>query len=325
MKKLISVIIALILLTGGAMFYFSEDPDTFNVIAYSNTIIEKDGIKSPVVGTYTVLTTIKLMENVLDKKGGYISNDYLPPFLFLDNIPNWEFGVLEVVRATAVSFRSDLSRSQSQSVENKSLALASPKFNIDSKAWILPAAENEYRDGLVELRNYYKGINDTSDSEYQFYARADNLEKLLSVFSDKLGSLSQRLSASVATERVNTDLANDASAEQSTHTSNSVHVETSFFEIDDVFYQSRGQAYAILHLLKATRYDFIKVLEKKNALASYDQIIKDLESTQQQVWSLMILNGSGFGTITNHSLVISNYISRSNAAMIDLIELLKKG
>ena len=39
----------------------------------------------------------------------------------------------------------------------------------------------------------------------------------------------------------------------------------------------------------------------------------------------MILNGSGYGILANHSLVMANYISRANAALIDLNELLTKG
>jgi hypothetical protein len=39
----------------------------------------------------------------------------------------------------------------------------------------------------------------------------------------------------------------------------------------------------------------------------------------------MILNGSGFGLWANHSLVMANYISRANAALIDLRELLAQG
>ena len=39
----------------------------------------------------------------------------------------------------------------------------------------------------------------------------------------------------------------------------------------------------------------------------------------------MVLNGDGFGVLANHSLVMANYISRANAALIDLNELLSKG
>ena len=36
----------------------------------------------------------------------------------------------------------------------------------------------------------------------------------------------------------------------------------------------------------------------------------------------MVLNGSPFGFFANHSLVMANYVSRANAALIDLRELL---
>ena len=49
------------------------------------------------------------------------------------------------------------------------------------------------------------------------------------------------------------------------------------------------------------------------------------EATQQTVWSPMILNGSGFGFFANHSLVLASYISRANAALIDLSNLLAQG
>jgi hypothetical protein len=39
----------------------------------------------------------------------------------------------------------------------------------------------------------------------------------------------------------------------------------------------------------------------------------------------MILNGSGFGFVANHSLVMANYISIANAALIELSELLAQG
>jgi hypothetical protein len=71
--------------------------------------------------------------------------------------------------------------------------------------------------------------------------------------------------------------------------------------------------------------DFRQVLEKKNALVSLRQIIRELESTQDTVWSPMILNGSGFSLIANHSLVLASYISSANAAIIDLRALLERG
>jgi hypothetical protein len=77
--------------------------------------------------------------------------------------------------------------------------------------------------------------------------------------------------------------------------------------------------------LKAVEIDFEQVLEDKNASASLRQIIRDLEASQRAVFFPIILNGSGFGTFANHSLTMANYISRANAAIIDLRDLLSQG
>ena len=79
------------------------------------------------------------------------------------------------------------------------------------------------------------------------------------------------------------------------------------------------------NIFKAIEVDFGPVLEDKNALVSLRQIIRELEETQANIWSPIILNGNGFGMIANHSLVMGSYISRANAAIIDLRELLEKG
>ena len=155
--------------------------------------------------------------------------------------------------------------------------------------------------------------------------RADNLQEWLGQVEKRLGSLSQRLSASVGQVRLNTDLAGDAEAVQSTQANSQIEVKTPWTEIDDVFYEARGAAWALIHFMKAIEHDFSPVLQKKNALISLRQIIRELEGTQEAVWSPIILNGSGFGLFANHSLVMASYISRANAAVIDLRNLLEQG
>ena len=102
-------------------------------------------------------------------------------------------------------------------------------------------------------------------------------------------------------------------------------MKTPWTEIDDVFYEARGSAWALIHFLKAMEVDFADVLRKKNALVSVKQIVRELEATQEAVWAPVILNGSGFGFTANHSLVMASYISRANAGIIDLRALLAQG
>ncbi len=299
------------------VFFFSAEPDVYNVKpAYG---------ENPVVGVTLTKTLHSVGSTLLDKPGGYLSNDVLPPFVFMDDMPSWEFGVLEMTRDLALAMRKDFSRSQSQSLENPALVLAQPKFNIDHRSWLLPSAESQYRDALDAISDYMVDLQDPTEGQAQFYARADNLRDWLKQVEKRLGSLSQRLSASVGQDRLNTDLAGDPSARQSTPTAQHNYIKTSWWQLDNNFYEARGASWALLHFLKAVEVDFADVLEKKNAKVSLQQIIRELEATQQTVWSPMILNGGGFGIVANHSLVMANYISRANAALIDLTELLVQG
>ena len=304
------------------MFIWSSEPSQFDVLENTYEITGTEEGQKIVNGAVTTATLSRLVSTLLDKPGGFIENDKLPPGVVMDNIPNWEFGVLTQIRDFSLSMRDDLSRSQSQSSENKNLVKAQISFNIDSESWMLPPAESSYKKGRKKVDAY---LDELQKGEAQFFARADNLRTLLNKMQKRLGSLSQNLSASVGQVRINTDLAGDSSAIQSTSTADQQLIKTDWFKIDDVFYEARGQAWAMLHILKAVEIDFESVLKKKNALVSLRQIIRELESTQATVWSPVILNGSGFGFVTNHSLVMASYISRANAALIDLKNLLQDG
>lgn len=305
-------------------FLWNCEPEPFDVVENA-TEISKQNSEDIVTGYITTATLITISETLLDKTGGYLSNDMLPPGLFMDNIPNWEFGVLVQIRDLARALRNDMSRSQSQSVEDKDLIIAEPQFNFDSESWLIPPTEGEYRQGIEALDNFLHRLSNKTQQDAQFYARADNLSAYLALVEKRLGSMSQRLSASVGQQRINTDLANDPDAQQSTPSNQLVEIKTPWMEIDDVFYEARGTAWALSHLLKAIEVDFSDILQKKNALISLRQIIRELDATQATVWSPVILNGGGFGFFANHSLVMANYISRANAAVIDLRVLLSQG
>ncbi|WP_299730498.1 DUF2333 family protein [uncultured Endozoicomonas sp.] len=304
-------------------WYWSQEPEPFSVQANAEKVATANS--NEVVTGYTTTSTLyTLSDTLLTKPGGFLRNDIMPPGVLMDNMPSWELGVLIQVRDMARALRKDFSRSQSQSSEDPDLAVAEPQFNFDAKSWILPSSEREYQRGIDKLQSYMQRLSDPNESA-QFYTRADNLTRWLNDVETRLGSLSQRLSASVGKPRLNTDLAGDANASQSTDGAVLVDVKTPWSQIDDVFYEARGTSWALIHLLKAIEVDFADVLEKKNATVSVRQIIRELEATQDTVWSPMILNGSGFGLLANHSLVMANYISRANAAIIDLRRLLEQG
>jgi hypothetical protein len=304
--------------------YWSRSPAVFDVNAQSLSLVKGDKTKL-VPGVATTAAAIRIAETVLHKPGGYLTNDMTLPGLVLDNIPNWEFGALTELRDLTTSLRNDFSRAQSQSVENKDLEIAQPQMNYNSTSWILPSSESEYRKGLEALYRYAGGLADKKAPNAQFFARADNLTAYLEVVEKRLGSLSQRLTYAVGQSRLNTDLAGEPSARQSTPAPARTQTKTPWLKIDDIFFEARGYTWALLHTLEAMEIDFGAVLEDKNALVSLQQITRGLKRTQDTIWSPLILNGTGFGPMSNHSLVMASYISQVNAAIGDLRNLLQKG
>ncbi len=323
-KAVISGFFALIVALYLLGVYWSFEPEKFDIRAEVTKAAMAENVK-PVVGYTTTTALIRVTETLLNKPGGYLANDALPPSVFLDNIPAWEFGALEMIRDMALVMRQEFSRSQSQSAENKNLKVAQPQFNIDHTSWAIPSAEGEYQKAINELYAYRTALTQINNQSAQFYARSDNLRAWIQEATKRLGSYSQRLSASVGREQMNVDLAGDSVAQQSTSSDSSMQLKTSWWSIDNEFYEARGACWALLHFLKAIEIDFNDVLEKKNAKVSVQQIIRELEASQEAIWSPMVLNGDGFGMLANHSLVMANYISRANAALIDLNDLLSQG
>ena len=304
--------------------YWNFEPDEFPVRDAAARHAEV-GNRQVVTGYTTAHTLRHVAATMLDKPGGYLSNDLFLPGVWMDNVPEWEFGVLLQVRDMSRAMRIDFSRSQSQSSEDKDLQLAEGQFFIDNSAWMFPSAEEEYQRGIDLIDAYLERLSDTNQTDAQFFARADNLQRWLEGVESRLGDLSQRLSKSVGKRQLNIDLAGDAAASQATEVPRETEEKTPWLEIDNVFYEARGQTWALLHLLRAIEHDFEDVLRNKNALVSLQQIIRELEPTQDMVWSPIILNGDGLGLVANHSLVMGSYVARANAAIIDLRDLLSRG
>ncbi len=318
------VLVILIMILYGLSVYWSQEPDLLS-LSGNKAWHQAGSQKQLVVGYTTVEAMIEVSETLLNKNGGFISNDVIPPGVFQDNMPAWEYGVIVQIRDMARVLRNDFSRSQSQSSEQVDLKEAEPRFNVSRTSWAFPEAESEYAKGIEYLRRYQDKLVNRANQKSQFYARSDNLREWLKGVEKRLGNLSQRLSASVVEDRENTDLSGDSEATQSTNTSSQVRVKNPWMKIDDTFFEARGSCWALINLFKGIEVDFKPVLERKNATASLRQIIRELEETQETLWSPIILNGSGFGLVANHSLVMSSYIARANAAIIDLRDLLARG
>ena len=325
--------------------FWSFEPKQFDPVAAANAHAKAHSERT-VPGYTTTVTAIELTNRLLDKPGGFLANDLLPPGVWLDDMPNFEEGVVLQLRDFALALRNDWSRPQSQSNEDQDLIEVQGQFQIDTRSWAFPSAEGSYRSGAAHLRRYLARLADSNAQDAQFYARADNLSRWLELVQRRLGSLTQKLSQSVANGATSDSSSNPSGTSSGSPSGMASGTEvntagatdlpqqvlppyvappiTSWSQRDDVFYQARGQAWALIHLLKAVQVDFAEVLARKNATVSTANIVRELEATQDTIWSPVILNGDGFGLVANHSLVMAAYLARANASVAQLRDLLAR-
>jgi len=285
---------------------------------------ELDISEMPIGYVYTN-TLAHIAEVLLHKSGGYITNDVAPPGVFLDNISNWEYGALVMLRDATTALRNHFARDQSQSAEDPDLAVAEPYFYYEHNSWALPSTEAEYQKGIQSLHKYMSRLQKYGGpiKKAQFYSRADNLWQYTEVVIKRLGGLSTRLTANSAGGNYGPGLSTIeklAADEKGTPIT-----KVSWLEIDDIFYEARGASWALLHVLRAIKHDFADILLDKRAMRTVDIMIKAMENALTPILSPMILDGSGYGLFANYSLTMANYISRANAAALDLRDIMNRG
>ncbi len=308
---------AIVLALSALGWYWSLEcfsPTTYDV---TQVALQETGLTEPEqlpVGTHTVAVLIHNMDYLLTKPGGYLTNDVTPPSIFLDNMPNWEFGVVVASRDLATAVRNHLSRAQSQSTEDKDLGIGEPYYYFETDSWILPTTESQYQKGINAFRRYLARMK---EGGAPFYPRADNLTQYVMILEKRLGSYTQRLSASSSVHEEKAPIIRGKPS-----TAFTPMERTPWLEVDDNFYEARGYCWALLHIMKAIEEDFHDILKMKAAETPVHQIIRELEATQSSILSPVVLNGSGFGVFANYSLTLATYIAHANAALIDLRDLL---
>jgi hypothetical protein len=252
----------------------------------------------------------------LHKPGGYIANDIAPPGLWLDDMPHWELGVVHQIRDTTQALRASLSQSNLNHDFDDDLQKAEVRFNFAHLSWGFPSTESQYRAGIEHLQQYNERLLQLDGKKAQFYADSQHLNDYLAGVEQRLKNLTQRLTASVGPNLKEGSALLVKPADPKKIVAG-LYAKTPWLQVDDVFYEARGSAWALIVILQGIDQDFSSMLRAKNAQASFDQIIRELEPSQQTVLSPMILNGEGFGFVANHSLSMASYFSRAQAAIAD--------
>lgn len=293
-KPLLVLLVIYLVVCLGLGIWWSRTPGSFDV---EQAVAEQRGAASGSPAARGAVTTAGLMtlvETLLEKPGGYLRNDVAPPGLWLDNMPAWELGVLTQARR--------LSRSLPAMEHSSAPVLEGVQERLmgDSRDWLYPSTEKRLEQALEELGDYLASLGE--GGEAAFSDQGQGLAGWLKAITGSLDDLGLRLSASIGSRDELRDLDIDAEA---------LPTRTPWYRVDEVFFEARGQAWALMHLLEAVQRDQADVLASAGVTEHWEQLVAELQRSQRRLWSPLVLNGSGFGIFANHSLVLANHMVRA--------------
>jgi hypothetical protein len=305
-KFLIPVIlVALFLFVVGVMFINSKKPDR----------IALGKLDTPVKGTAFIKANQALIEQMY---GNWLPNDIFWPTLFLDNMPNFQMGQLEVVRYNVRVLRDNLSRMRTTDKLDPSAEGAFTALANDPYKWWFPSAESKWKLAHKKLGGFYR---DLSDGKSHFYPRADNLVELLNQYASLMGGVNTRLIN--APRDLDEVLTMDEGTKGDASAPKMVDIDIPWYQIDDNFYYSQGVAYALYESFSAIRIDFIDVLTDKNSVKLIDKILENLRRCYFE--PLIVFNGDPGSIFANHSLNLSGMFNDARQKVESLIVSLMQG
>lgn len=284
--------------------WWSQEPALNDVAAATEA---RAGDEVPVTGLHTAVAVEETVRSLLHKPGGYLRNSRLPPAVLLDNMPNWELGVVWHMREWSVTLRRDVSRADAQATEDPDLVIVEPQFHFDTDSWMLPSTVSEYRRGLQHLGQYIERLQ---AGEAEFHPRAADLSRWLDKVERRVEDLNDALMASAATRVYQPESFLGLTAPEAA---------TPRLQVDDILYQTRGYAWALNHSLQGVRVDYAPVFADADAATqALDQALLELSALQRPIWSPWVVNASGQGVLTNHSLVAAAHLARVRLALAEL-------
>jgi hypothetical protein len=237
---------------------------------------------SPVPGITFVDTIIKLMDHELH--GRFLG--WRPNGIFIarltDNVNNYQLGVLEAVRFTAIRLKDSLTRLGEADSYDPDLEQVLNDLYINPASWWFPAADGSYDQALEHLRKFKSKLE---KGQRNFYYRRDTLVALLSSYRDQIGNVNRTLVMPVG-----------------------------WWKSDDYFYYAKGVAHVYYEILKVCRVGFKNQLATMHGTDIMDEVLHELHNAENiNPWIIFDSDLDGF---------FANHRANLNAPLSEVAHLL---
>lgn len=199
---------------------------------------------------------------------GWTPNDtFLSPTSLLDNMPNYQRGILASLAHVSLVLNDRMGRAPGAPTD-ADLQEATSDLQTAPDAWSLwnDGAEHAYNDGIAALGRYNSRL---AAGTTIFNTRADNLAAVLAAMADDLDVQGASIDAHLARD-------------------------TNFFisnKADDVFYAAKGEAYADYVVLKGLERDFAGVIRQRQLQSHWQAMMGALRgAVALRPW--VVMNGA---------------------------------
>lgn len=248
-----------------------------------------------------VAVASRLIFREVDQHKWTANDPIFVPSGWLDDMPNFQQGIVAAVSryVRAMADMSDRGQGTDMELERAAGLLKYPgtvwKFD-PSTSWAPTASsEKQYRNAARNL------------AEYNDHSAADKagIERNVATLQTLVTALGKDLAAASAV--IDQHLAEDHSA---------------LFDpaADDVFYMTKGKAYAYALLLREIGWDYAHVLTDRDQAAAWRQMVDSLKAAAG-LTPLMVLNGAPDGTfLPSHLTAQGFYLLRARAQLTDIAE-----
>lgn len=263
--------------------------------------VQVQGGRSAAVGIAAALIRREVEQN-----GWKANNPWFFPSAPLDNMPNFQQGIIGSLSRFAIEMTDQIGRVRGSSQSDSDLETAAGLLKYRGDVWVfdfrtslMPTATSEaqYKAAATALERYNERL---AAGQAVFERRADNLQITLDRISADLGSLSASL-----------DSANDDYGAFSTH-------------VDDVFYQVKGRLYGYWKLLQGLERDFGNVITERELQAVWTQMLESMKEGAMMD-PIIILNGSSDSVIIpSHLAAQGFYLLRARTRLREISDVLQK-
>lgn len=184
------------------------------------------------------------------------------PSYFLDNMPNFQLGVLEALQSSISALSQKISPDNTPQSQHDSLRLAAELLSYPGTVWMFepnnslkpaPSSSRQYRKARRELLAFNEQL---SNGTALYYRSPQDLAFVLGKMINSLKKSEQNLEVQVR------------------------EFSSAFWDTkaDDVFYHAQGKAYGFLLIMKAFSLDYREVIVNLGLYEKWTHLLKALEN-----------------------------------------------